>query len=99
MNKATGRARLTKVKGADGGVVDRVALMHAPGARGKKETKMSVTMRFNRNPIIGDKFSSRHGQKGVLSFLWPERRHAVTGERTWRAAGHPDQPARRFPAA
>ena len=72
LNKATGRARLTKVKGADGGVVDRVALMHAPGARGKKETKMSVTMRFNRNPIIGDKFSSRHGQKGVLSFLWPE---------------------------
>ena len=60
------------MKGADGAVVDRVALMHAPGARGKKETKMSVTMRFNRNPIIGDKFSSRHGQKGVLSFLWPE---------------------------
>lgn len=72
LNKSTGRARLTKVKGADGAVVDRVSIMHANSSRGKRETKMSITTRFNRNPIIGDKFSSRHGQKGVLSFLWPE---------------------------
>lgn len=72
VNRATGRARLHKVKGADRAVVDRVSLMQAPGSRGKKETKMAVTLRYDRNPIIGDKFSSRHGQKGVLSFLWPE---------------------------
>lgn len=34
--------------------------------------KASITLRFNRNPVIGDKFSSRHGQKGVLSILWPQ---------------------------
>ena len=72
VHRATGRARLHKVKGTDRAVVDRVSVMQAPGSRGKKEMKMAVTLRYNRNPIIGDKFSSRHGQKGVLSFLWPE---------------------------
>lgn len=32
---------------------------------------VSMKYRYVRNPIIGDKFSSRHGQKGVLSVLWP----------------------------
>lgn len=34
---------------------------------------VSITLRFPRNPVIGDKFSSRHGQKGVLSIVWPQR--------------------------
>jgi len=34
--------------------------------------KIFVKLRFNRRPVIGDKFSSRHGQKGVLSMLWPQ---------------------------
>ena len=33
---------------------------------------VSIRYSFKRNPIIGDKFSSRHGQKGVLSILWPQ---------------------------
>ena len=36
------------------------------------ENKLSMTLRFPRTPAIGDKFSSRHGQKGVLSILWPQ---------------------------
>ena len=33
---------------------------------------LGYTIRYPRNPVIGDKFSSRHGQKGVLSVLWPQ---------------------------
>jgi len=35
-------------------------------------TRANIKLRFSRNPVVGDKFSSRHGQKGVLSVLWPD---------------------------
>ena len=43
-------------------------------SRGGKSNlrKVSITLRYRRNPVIGDKFSSRHGQKGTLSVLWPQ---------------------------
>uniref|UniRef100_A0A6A7FXU3 DNA-directed RNA polymerase subunit beta n=1 Tax=Hirondellea gigas TaxID=1518452 RepID=A0A6A7FXU3_9CRUS len=34
--------------------------------------KIGMKLRYRRNPMIGDKFSSRHGQKGTLSQLWPQ---------------------------
>jgi len=33
---------------------------------------VGVKLRYNRNPVVGDKFSSRHGQKGVMSIFWPQ---------------------------
>lgn len=46
--------------------------MRVIGVPGKTQiTKITIKFRFNRNPVVGDKFSSRHGQKGVLSVLWP----------------------------
>jgi len=42
------------------------------GDKSNQPQRANIKMSFNRNPVIGDKFSSRHGQKGVLSILWPD---------------------------
>jgi DNA-directed RNA polymerase I subunit RPA2 len=56
--------------------IDQVRLLGTDAKTGKP-TRASIKLRFNRNPVVGDKFSSRHGQKGVLSVLWPQQ---VRGE-------------------
>jgi len=33
--------------------------------------RVDIKVRYNRNPVVGDKFSSRHGQKGIMSQLYP----------------------------
>lgn len=63
--------REVKQKGTDDSYVDKIKRVSTK-KRGIDAEEANVTLRFNRNPIIGDKFSSRHGQKGVLSFLWPD---------------------------
>ena len=69
-NRISGKLKKTMLKGEDKGIVDRVKI--SASQEQSSYEKLDVTLRFNRNPIIGDKFSSRHGQKGVLSYLWPE---------------------------
>jgi DNA-directed RNA polymerase I subunit RPA2 len=59
-----------KVLKTEGGVVDQVRVI---GHGNESEIRhATVKVRYNRNPVIGDKFASRHGQKGVVSQLWAQ---------------------------
>ena len=49
--------------------MDQVTIV---GTASKGLQRANIKTRLNRNPVIGDKFSSRHGQKGVLSVLWKD---------------------------
>lgn len=39
----------------------------------KDHQRVSMKFRIERPPQVGDKFASRHGQKGVMSILWPQQ--------------------------
>ena len=65
----TGKVKASKLKGEEVASIDQVTVIHGPDGR---STRANITMRIPRSPYIGDKFSSRHGQKGVLSQQYPD---------------------------
>ncbi|KAJ2078814.1 hypothetical protein H4R24_004221 [Coemansia sp. RSA 988] len=64
-----GRTKVTKYKG-EAGYVETVRLLASPNPDDELQV-VALTFRIPRSPIIGDKFSSRHGQKGVCSQKFP----------------------------
>jgi DNA-directed RNA polymerase I subunit RPA2 len=66
----TGRWHIERYKGMEGGYVDEVRLLGGDSS-GTPLAQFSLKLRIPRNPVVGDKFSSRHGQKGVCSRLYP----------------------------
>ena len=64
-----GKAKYTSFKDSESARVENVRIM---GDDKGNNASIGYTIRYPRNPVIGDKFSSRHGQKGVLSVLWPQ---------------------------
>lgn len=71
VNEATGENEFVKHKESEPAIIDQINILSTDSASELLQ-KVSIKLRFCRNPIIGDKFSSRHGQKGVMSILWPQ---------------------------
>ncbi|KJZ73028.1 DNA-directed RNA polymerase I subunit RPA2 [Hirsutella minnesotensis 3608] len=59
-----------KYKDSETGFVEEVRLIGSETGSEPLQT-VSIKFRVPRSPVIGDKFSSRHGQKGVCSQKWP----------------------------
>ncbi|KAM8860351.1 DNA-directed RNA polymerase I subunit RPA2 [Spinachia spinachia] len=70
INLNTGQASITFYKNQEACVVDNIKICSSDNGLGRFK-RVCITMRVPRNPTIGDKFASRHGQKGILSRLWP----------------------------
>jgi DNA-directed RNA polymerase I subunit RPA2 len=62
-------------KDSENAFVDEVFVAYG---NSNEEICLTFKFRIKRNPVIGDKFSSRHGQKGVLANLWPQENMPFT---------------------
>ncbi|XP_039594886.1 DNA-directed RNA polymerase I subunit RPA2 [Polypterus senegalus] len=70
LNLNTGESFIVYYKSKESCVVDSIKVCSNESGTGKFK-RVCITTRVPRNPTIGDKFASRHGQKGILSRLWP----------------------------
>ncbi|KAI9492937.1 hypothetical protein BDB00DRAFT_764599 [Zychaea mexicana] len=70
IDDATGRCLVKKYKGPEDAYVDEVRVLGDDLGNSELQ-KVHIKLRITRSPVIGDKFSSRHGQKGVCSQKWP----------------------------
>ncbi|XP_055025762.1 DNA-directed RNA polymerase I subunit RPA2 [Misgurnus anguillicaudatus] len=70
INLNTGRSYVTFYKNQEDCVVDNIKVCSNDSGTGRFK-RVCISVRVPRNPTIGDKFASRHGQKGILSRLWP----------------------------
>ncbi|MCJ1297968.1 DNA-directed RNA polymerase I subunit RPA2 [Hypocenomyce scalaris] len=65
-----GITELHKYKDAETAFVEEIRVLGSESGSEPCQA-LSIKLRIPRSPAIGDKFSSRHGQKGVCSQKWP----------------------------
>ena len=59
----------------NGGMIDKVIVYQKNDIK-----KLKIRFRKTREPVLGDKFASRHGQKGVIGMILPQEDMPFTKE-------------------
>jgi len=67
-----GRCKVESYHEEEPGYVEQASLVDGAALEEGACQRLLLKLRHTRNPVVGDKFSSRHGQKGVMSLLWPQ---------------------------
>lgn len=70
-DELAGCTRVKAYKSTEPAYIQEVKLLGDDSGNGELQS-LTVKLRLDRTPNIGDKFSSRHGQKGVCSQKWPQ---------------------------
>lgn len=70
VDEALGTCKVVRYKSLEDAYVDEVRLCGSDSGDSPLQ-KIGIKFRIPRPPVIGDKFSSRHGQKGVCSQKFP----------------------------
>lgn len=67
----TGKTKVKTYHSSEPAFIEEVKLL-ADDVGNEECQQLTIKYRITRQPLIGDKFSSRHGQKGVCSRKWPQ---------------------------
>ncbi|KAF5097595.1 hypothetical protein D0Z00_002353 [Geotrichum galactomycetum] len=70
-DETSGKTRVKKYKSSEVAFIEEVKLLGEDSGDTEFQN-LTIKLRIPRSPVIGDKFSSRHGQKGVASQKWPQ---------------------------